>query len=171
MGWRGRGQRPGTTGARPIQPRTTHRDGTCIRPGRGIAGGKEGKRIRRFLSPHATRSPLALPGSKLFLVTPTMNPSLFHEDTEFRLCLQQNSCGRVLSSILESPTRTEDWEECKFDILHVARLCSRFVGEAKRAALIDGEQENEKKRRRRKGGMSRTWRCATFDRTLIRYYR
>jgi hypothetical protein len=76
-----------------------------------------------------------------------------------------------LKLVLESPTRTEDLEECKFDILHMARLCSRFLAEAKRAGLMDAEQENKKKRRRRKGGMSRTWRCATFDRTLIRYYR
>ena len=48
-----------------------------------------------FLSPQATRSPLASPGSKLLPATPTMNPSLFHGDTEFRWCLWQNSCGRV----------------------------------------------------------------------------
>ena len=77
-----------------------------------------------------------------------------------------------LKLVLELLMHTEDWEECKFDILHVARLCLRFLGEAKRAGLIDGEQENKTKRRRwRNGGMSRMWRCETFNRMLIRYYR
>jgi hypothetical protein len=77
-----------------------------------------------------------------------------------------------LKLVLESPTRMEDWEECKFDILHVARLCSRFLGEARKAEALGVEVEKDRNPKRRgKGGMSKTWRCATFDRTLIRYYR
>jgi hypothetical protein len=45
----------------------------------------------------------------------------------------------------------------------------------KRKGWIDGcragEREKEEEEEEEEEGMSRTWRCATFDRTLIKYYR
>ncbi|KAG6916728.1 hypothetical protein DXG01_005608 [Tephrocybe rancida] len=59
--------------------------------------------------------------------------------------------------VLTSPARDQEWEDYKFDILHVSRLCTRFLDEAREAMAG--------------GGMDRTWRCHTFDRALTRYYR
>jgi hypothetical protein len=42
------------------------------------------------------------------------------------------------------------------------------LGEARRAQAVGGGKDKERKRM---GGMHRAWRCATFDRTLIRYFR
>ncbi|KAK0200657.1 hypothetical protein DFS33DRAFT_1386580 [Desarmillaria ectypa] len=49
----------------------------------------------------------------------------------------------------------KEWDEFKTRILHVARLCEAFLGEVRRAM-------SEK-------GIGRSWRCAMFDMTLIRY--
>lgn len=62
-----------------------------------------------------------------------------------------------LRVVTTSSMRRDDWEACKFDILHVARLCSKFLEEARSAEAA--------------GRMDRTWRCPMFDRTLVRYYR
>lgn len=55
------------------------------------------------------------------------------------------------------PATYQDLEDSKFDILHICRLCERLLDEARNAEKI--------------AGMKRTWRCATFDRALTRYYR
>ncbi|KAF8180540.1 hypothetical protein K438DRAFT_1200187 [Mycena galopus ATCC 62051] len=53
-----------------------------------------------------------------------------------------------------------EWNERKFDLLHVARLCATLVSGARAAAAIDNG----------KGGIDRSWRCAAFDRALRRYW-
>ena len=63
-----------------------------------------------------------------------------------------------LRHVMVSPTKDQEFEDCKFDILHVGRLLTLFLEEARR---VKGK----------KGSMERSWRCATFDRALVRYYR
>jgi hypothetical protein len=62
-----------------------------------------------------------------------------------------------LQLVVTSPRRKEDWTACKFDILHVSRLCAKLLEEARSVHAA--------------GKMDKTWRCTTFDRTLVRYYR
>lgn len=62
-----------------------------------------------------------------------------------------------LREVMISPTENQDVEDCKFDILHVCRLSTRLLEEARAKAKT--------------GSMDRAWRCATFDRALVRYYR
>ena len=50
-----------------------------------------------------------------------------------------------------------EWEEYKFDIMHLSRLCTHFFKQAKAAA-----SENK---------LNKTWRSPMFDRALIRFYR
>jgi hypothetical protein len=56
----------------------------------------------------------------------------------------------------EADIRQREWANAKFEILHVARLCTTLVSGA-RAALDNG-------------GIDRGWRCAAFDRALRRYW-
>ncbi|KAF8060646.1 hypothetical protein FPV67DRAFT_301031 [Lyophyllum atratum] len=62
-----------------------------------------------------------------------------------------------LRLVMTSPDRDGEWDGYKFDILHVSRLCTRFLREAR-------EQMQ-------RAGMDRMWRCPMFDRALARYYR
>jgi len=57
---------------------------------------------------------------------------------------------------MTSEARDEEWEDYKYDILHVARLCKTFLEEARSAMALSG--------------MDKMWRCPTFDRALVRYY-
>ena len=50
-----------------------------------------------------------------------------------------------------------EWEEYKFDIIHLSRLCTHFFKQAKSAAT-----ENK---------LTKGWRSPMFDRALIRFYR
>lgn len=50
-----------------------------------------------------------------------------------------------------------EWEEYKFDIIHLSRLCTHFFKQAKTAA-----SENK---------LTKAWRSPMFDRALIRFYR
>ncbi|KAJ7254989.1 hypothetical protein B0H12DRAFT_545811 [Mycena haematopus] len=54
-----------------------------------------------------------------------------------------------------------EWDEKKFDLLHVARLIDTLVSGARRA-----KEEAEAKGKQ----MDRSWRCAAFDRALRRYW-
>lgn len=112
------------------------------------------------------RDPLtsSFPWVKVIPRNPNDSPITLPRGYRIPLMFTAKFMWESLKLVLESPTRAEDWDECKFDILHVARLCSRFLAEARNAEAIGGEEKKQ-------GGMSRTWRCATFDRTLIRYYR
>jgi hypothetical protein len=118
------------------------------------------------------RDPLttSFPWVKVFPRDPNDGPITLPRGYRIPLMFAAKFMWESLKLVVESSTHAEDWEECKFDILHVARLCSRFLDEAKRAAALCSENDKEKEKRK-KGGMSRTWRCATFDRTLIRYFR
>ncbi|KAJ3967667.1 hypothetical protein EV361DRAFT_1007328, partial [Lentinula raphanica] len=53
------------------------------------------------------------------------------------------------------------WEEYKFSILHVSRLCSPLLKPAQDVARVTQDGLSK--------GMDRKWRCATFDRALTRY--
>ena len=50
-----------------------------------------------------------------------------------------------------------EWEEYKFDIIHLSRLCTHFFKQAKSAV-----SENK---------LTKAWRSPMFDRALIRFYR
>ena len=63
-----------------------------------------------------------------------------------------------LRQVMISPTREQDLEDCKYDILHVGRLIAGLLDEAR---LV----------KEKTGYMDRSWRCQTFDRALVRYYR
>ncbi|KAJ8089379.1 hypothetical protein PM082_014627 [Marasmius tenuissimus] len=63
-----------------------------------------------------------------------------------------------LQLVLMAEDREAEWEEYKFGILHVSRLCKRLLDSAQ-AALET----------RFKHGVDRKWRCPTFDRALVRY--
>lgn len=52
---------------------------------------------------------------------------------------------------------SSEWEEYKFDIIHLSRLCTHFFKQAKSAA-----SENK---------LNKSWRSPMFDRALIRFYR
>ncbi|KAF9457290.1 hypothetical protein BDZ94DRAFT_254155 [Collybia nuda] len=62
-----------------------------------------------------------------------------------------------LRLVMTSAKRNEEWDDYKFDILHVSRLCKVFLEQAKAAMGT--------------AGMDRSWRCPMFDRALTRYYR
>ncbi|KAK0222326.1 hypothetical protein IW262DRAFT_1379921 [Armillaria fumosa] len=47
-----------------------------------------------------------------------------------------------------------EWDQFNSGILHISRMCDRFLEEARRAM---------------KGGMVKGWRCQIFDRLLVRY--
>jgi len=67
-----------------------------------------------------------------------------------------------LKLVLTSPDPQKEWEEYKFDIIHLCRLCERLfmqAAEAQRQAGATGAK-----------GIDRLWRSATFDRVLTRFY-
>ncbi|KAL0064968.1 hypothetical protein AAF712_008092 [Marasmius tenuissimus] len=63
-----------------------------------------------------------------------------------------------LQLVLMAEDREAEWEEYKFGILHVSRLCKRLLDSAQQALET-----------RFKYGVDRKWRCPTFDRALVRY--
>lgn len=62
-----------------------------------------------------------------------------------------------LRLVMTSASPHKEWEEYKYDILHVSRLCARFLEEARNAQYAAGFDEG--------------WRSKMFDRALTRYYR
>jgi len=60
-----------------------------------------------------------------------------------------------LKLILTSPEREREWNEYKFDILHLARLCNELLERARKEKLEEGH--------------STIWRCPMFDRVLTRF--
>ncbi|KAG5650302.1 hypothetical protein H0H81_012684 [Sphagnurus paluster] len=85
--------------------------------------------------------------------TTTVVPKGYRLPLMFAMKFQWES----LRLVLTSPLRDAEWDDYKFDILHVSRLCRRFLEEAEAAMA---EQ-----------GMDRLWRSPMFDRALTRYYR
>ncbi|KAJ6615085.1 hypothetical protein B0H10DRAFT_107915 [Mycena sp. CBHHK59/15] len=67
---------------------------------------------------------------------------------------QWTSLALVLSA--HETIRKREWNNTKFEILHIARLCAGLL-EGARAEMVGG-------------GMDRGWRCAMFDRALRRYW-
>jgi hypothetical protein len=63
-----------------------------------------------------------------------------------------------LRLVLTSANPLSEWDEYKFDIVHLSRLCQHFL----RAAL---------KVKQEGGTMDKSWRCPMFDRALTRFYR
>jgi hypothetical protein len=63
-----------------------------------------------------------------------------------------------LRQVMISPTPDQEMEDSKFDIFHVGRLSTILLEDARRVKA-------------KTGSMDRTWRCTTFDRALVRYYR
>ncbi|KAG6830485.1 hypothetical protein H0H92_000492 [Tricholoma furcatifolium] len=63
-----------------------------------------------------------------------------------------------LKLVMSSRSRDEEWEDYKWDILHVSRLCHAFLEAACKAGG-------------RGTTMNKTWRCPLFDRAITRYYR
>jgi hypothetical protein len=67
-----------------------------------------------------------------------------------------------LKLVLTSPDPQKEWDEYKFDIIHLCRLCERLfvqAAEAQKEAVAAGTK-----------GIDRLWRSATFDRVLTRFY-
>ncbi|KAJ7495342.1 hypothetical protein FB451DRAFT_1478036 [Mycena latifolia] len=79
---------------------------------------------------------------------------------EYRLPLlwvlkfQRTSLELVLSA--DATIRAREWDAAKFEILHIARLCSTLIDGARVAGSV--------------GKMTREWRCGVFDRALLRYW-
>ncbi|KAG7441282.1 uncharacterized protein BT62DRAFT_937315 [Guyanagaster necrorhizus] len=63
--------------------------------------------------------------------------------------------AQFMWSSLQLVLGDEEWDRFKTGILYMSRLCEDFLGTARGA--MSGE------------GIGRSWRCATFDRALIRY--
>ncbi|KAJ7066846.1 hypothetical protein B0H15DRAFT_159682 [Mycena belliarum] len=68
---------------------------------------------------------------------------------------QWTSLQLVLTA--DTAIRQRDWDNTKFELLHIARLCATLLEKA-RAQMEDG------------GAIERGWRCALFDRALRRYW-
>ncbi|KAJ3917723.1 hypothetical protein F5877DRAFT_67954 [Lentinula edodes] len=67
-----------------------------------------------------------------------------------------------LKLVLTASSRETEWNEYKFSILHVSRLCTALLDAAQEYVRVSSEEGISK-------GMDRKWRCATFDRALARY--
>lgn len=63
-----------------------------------------------------------------------------------------------LRLVLTSANPLAEWDEYKFDIVHLSRLCQHFLRDAHKM-----KQES--------GTMDKSWRCPMFDRALTRFYR
>ncbi|KAJ7229845.1 hypothetical protein GGX14DRAFT_691979 [Mycena pura] len=59
--------------------------------------------------------------------------------------------------VLTAEERQREWDETKFELLHIARLCATLLDKAR--AHFDEV-----------GAIDRGWRCPTFDRALRRYW-
>jgi hypothetical protein len=64
-----------------------------------------------------------------------------------------------LMLVLTSENPQTEWEEYKFDIFHLSRLCQHL--------FVQAEEARQHALPR---GIDRFWRCATFDRVLTRFY-
>ncbi|KAJ7788708.1 hypothetical protein B0H14DRAFT_2947495 [Mycena olivaceomarginata] len=64
-----------------------------------------------------------------------------------------------LEIVLTAEERPAEWNEDKYAILHVARQCAGLIDSARASAESGG-----------KGGIDNAWRCAMFDRALLRYW-
>jgi len=67
-----------------------------------------------------------------------------------------------LKLVLTSPDPQKEWEEYKFDIIHLCRLCESLLIQAAEAQMQAGGTGAK--------GIDRLWRSATFDRVLTRFY-
>ncbi|KAG7086211.1 hypothetical protein E1B28_002176 [Marasmius oreades] len=73
-----------------------------------------------------------------------------------------------LKLVLSAANRQLEWEEYKFGILHVSRLCKQLLDSAQAAlGAIDSDSKTGTKAKPK--GVDRKWRCPTFDRALVRY--
>jgi hypothetical protein len=52
-----------------------------------------------------------------------------------------------------------DWNICKYEIIHISRVCQHFFDAARGAAEVKGS-----------GALNRTWRCPLMDRVLVRFW-
>ncbi|KAJ7936695.1 hypothetical protein B0H13DRAFT_2303395 [Mycena leptocephala] len=66
---------------------------------------------------------------------------------------------RSLEIVLTAPGFPAEWNEDKYAILHVARQCAGLIDSARASAGSHG-----------KDGIDQAWRCAMFDRALLRYW-
>jgi len=64
-----------------------------------------------------------------------------------------------LRLVLLSTDPDSEWEEYKFDIIHLCRLCQHLFRQAAGAASIGGSK-----------GIDKNWRSPMFDRVLTRFY-
>lgn len=78
--------------------------------------------------------------------TTTVIPGGYHVPLLFAAHFQWTSLRLVLNS--------GEWDQFNSGILHISRMCDRFLEEARSAM---------------KRGMMKGWRCQTFDRLLVRY--
>ncbi|KAF9446911.1 hypothetical protein P691DRAFT_154730 [Macrolepiota fuliginosa MF-IS2] len=78
-----------------------------------------------------------------------------------------------LKLVLTSAQREKEWSDYKFDILHLSRLCERFISRAhtacKQAVVELPQMKTRASELQVNGAMTRKWRCPTFDRALARY--
>ena len=68
----------------------------------------------------------------------------------------------ILELVLTAPEPQAEWAKYRFDIVHLCRLCNRLFNQAKDAqnqATAAGGK-----------GIDRSWRSATFDTALTRFY-
>ena len=64
-----------------------------------------------------------------------------------------------LRLVLLSTDPESEWEEYKFDIIHLCRLCQHLFRQAASAATTAGAK-----------GIDKNWRSPMFDRVLTRFY-
>ncbi|TFK24139.1 hypothetical protein FA15DRAFT_431429 [Coprinopsis marcescibilis] len=77
-----------------------------------------------------------------------------------------------LRLVLTSSNPDSEWSEFKFDIIHLSRLCSHLLKDARKAVLqAPPGQPLKSAKGDRIGLLDRHWRCPMFDRALTRFYR
>lgn len=106
--------------------------------------------------------PLSVPRSKdpFFTITPrngqaVMIPRRYRIPVLFLAKFQWESIRIVLTA--SDPVT--DWNNCKYEIIHISRICQHFFDAARGAAEMKGS-----------GALSRTWRCPLIDRVLVRFW-
>ncbi|EFI26963.1 hypothetical protein CC1G_15364 [Coprinopsis cinerea okayama7 len=81
-----------------------------------------------------------------------------------------------LRLVLTSSDPEKEWDEFKFDIVHLSRLCSHLLKAARKAAMelpynSPAGTPMKSVKGDRVGSVDRNWRFAMFDRALTRFYR
>lgn len=64
-----------------------------------------------------------------------------------------------LRLVLNAPEPAKEWQEFKFDIIHITRLCQHLFHQAREAKEKSGPK-----------GLDKMWRSPMFDRVLTRFY-